>query len=348
MVVLELEVVRHRVVAVSEGQRKGRQVCVLLHPDGLRQHLSLEGELAERAVAVKGNVVEIMHFREHPVGIVAEPAGHIDIQVEVHAHHGLELPQGEHHAVLGVIDVRDGRRDIGLGPRKIQFGGLLGIEAHLRLLEILHGVFIDLLVHLEGFFRHQDRVEGLLDGGHRAEPGLARLLDGKFDLVAGQPQALPELGIHQRHGRVDARAVRVQAADGETAVRGTAFIRLDGSHIRRDHVSARLDDLGDIVHDRIQDPGHHAGHSAAAFLVIGPAAHVHDLLLDGPLVGPAAVDLRQQRGIGALPGVLLPLDLHVRHLDGHIFRQGDPERVFERQHDGRIRLLRRPVAVLGI
>ena len=87
---------------------------------------------------------------KHGVGVVGQGAGDIDVLVEVHTHHGLELPQREHYRTLRVIDIGNRVGQRGLGPGQVEVGGTLRVVLALSLLKILKSVLIDGLVDLEG------------------------------------------------------------------------------------------------------------------------------------------------------------------------------------------------------
>ena len=258
-----------------------------------------------------------MQVVKHVASIVAQRPGHVDVAVEVHPHHGLELPQGQDHRALGVVHVRDGVGERGLRPGQVEFGSALRVVTALDLLIILQGVLIGGPVHLEGLAGQQTGKVGLLDLVHRLEARAARLLDGELHVLVGDPEVLPQLGVDQRHAGAHARGPGVPAAhlDAASALAG----RLSGgSHVRSGIISAATEG----AHVKI---------------------HVHHLLLDGPLIGPRAVDLREQGCVGALAGISDPFDLLVRHFDGRVLAQRNPERVLE----GQQRRGRRGVGRLG-
>ena len=285
-----------------------------------------------------------MEVAEHGVGIIAQFPGHVDGPVQVDAHDGLELPQGQHHAVFGVVDIRNG---VGHGrgsPGKLQFGSLLHLVPALGLLEVRLGIFVYALVHVEALLGEEDGIESLLDLGHHVQTGGTGLLNGQFDLVAGEFDALPELGVDQRHARADTHGIRIHTADFKAAVVVVGIIHRSRD-IRRDLPGMQGHELVDVVHDGSEDAGHHTGHAAARpFLVVGRAAtHVHHLFLDGTLIGTRPADLWEQGGIRALAGIFLTGDFLIGDLDGNILAEGDSKGLVQGKDNGigRCRILLR-------
>mgnify|MGYP003552734100 CR=1 FL=1 len=64
---------------------------------------------------------------EHMVGIVGKLSSHIQIHIQIHAKHSLELPQCENHSALCIIYVRDCICKRCLGSEKFHFRCLLRI-----------------------------------------------------------------------------------------------------------------------------------------------------------------------------------------------------------------------------
>ncbi len=245
--------------------------------------------------------------------IIVQVAGHVNVRVQVDTHHGLELPQGQDDRAFCVIDGRDSVRQRGLGAGEIQFRGLLGVEAALDLLEVREGVLVGGLIHVESLLGQQAGEEGLLDLVHRLETGTARLLDGQLDVLAGDLQVFPQLGIHQRHAGADAGRPGIPTADFESV--GAAATGIPGV------ISARAAQ---------------AAHAADV------EVHVHDLLLDGTLVRTGPADLRVEGSVRPFAGIARPFYLHVRHFDGRVLAEGDPQGILEgedRRRGGRINCL---------
>ena len=111
-----------------------------------------------------------MDVAEHLGGIILQRAGDIDIPFQIHAHHGFELPKGQHHRTLRIIDVGDGSGDDRLCPRVFKFGGFLRIVTPFGLDEVLHGVLIHFPIDIEGLLGEQDGVIGLLHLGDHVQP----------------------------------------------------------------------------------------------------------------------------------------------------------------------------------
>ena len=239
-------------------------------------------------------------------GVVAEGARHVDVLVQVHTHHRLQAPQGQDHGALGVIYARDGIEQGGLGARQVQFGGPLHVVAALDLVVIGQRVFVSRFVHREGLLGEQAAEIGLLDLADRLEAGVARLLDGELDVLRGDADALPDLGVHQRHAGVHARGPGVPAAHLESVGPGCGS---RGHRVLRTAFAAFA-----------------AAHSAEIKI------HVHHLLLDGPLIGPGPAYLREKRGISALAGVSGTFDLLVRDLYGDVLAERDAQRVLQGKH----------------
>ena len=248
------------------------------------------------------------------------------------------LPQGELHGVLRVVQVRDGGGHIGLRAGQVQFGRPRRVVAHLGQPEVLHRVLIDGIVHLVRLFREEDAVIGLLHGRDRPETGLARLLHGQFHLVAGEAETLPELEVDQRHLRAEAEGDRVGTAHFHRLGGSAALLARIRVHIRDERDAGAGIQLLDVVHDGVHQGGHHTGHAATArgafsvtVLLVG--AEVDFLLLEGVTVHAGGAHLREQGGVGALAGVLLPLDLHIRDLHGRVLAEGDLQGVLQREDD---------------
>ena len=324
-------------VGVGEGEREGREVGILLHPDLPGEHLGLLRQLAELRVAVQGGALALGDVAEHLAGIFFQGAGNVDVPVQVHAHHGLELPQGQLHGVLRVVQVRDGGGHIGLRAGQVQFGRLRRVVAHLGEAEVLHRVLIDGIVDVVRLLREEDAIESLLHGRDRPEAGLACLLHGQFHLVAGETEALPELEVHHRHLRAEAEGDRVGTAHFHRLGGTAAILARIRVHVRDERDAGAGVELVDVIHDGVHQGGHHAGHAAARgafpvpFLLVG--AEVDFLFLEGVTVHAGGAHLREQGGVGTLAGILLPLDLHVRDLHGRILAQGDLQGVLQRKDD---------------
>ena len=60
--------------------------------------------------------------------------------------------------------------------------------------------------------------------------------------------------------------------------------------------------------------------------------HVHDLFLDGTLVGPGPADLREEGSVRSLAGIARAFYFHVRHLDGSVLAERDPQGVLQGEH----------------
>ena len=277
-----------------------------------------------------------MDVAEHLGGIILEGTGDVDVPFQVDAHHGLELPQGQFHGAFRIVQVRDGGRDVGFRPGEVQFRRLGGVVAHLGEAIILHRVLIDGVIHVVRFLGEQDAEEGLLDGGDGAETGFPGLLHGQFHLVAGEPEALPELEIHQGHLRVDTEVDRVGTAHLDRLGGGLGVLAGFGD-IRDERGAGRFVQVHDVIHDGLHQAGHHPGHAAAGGrggfpVIIGfVGTEIDLLLLEGVTVHAGSAYLRKQGGIGTLLRILLPLDLHVRDLHGRVLAERDFQGVVQGQ-----------------
>jgi len=246
------------------------------------------------------------------------------------------VPQGQFHGTFRVVQVRDGGRDVGFRPGEVQFRCLGGVVAHLGEAVILHRVLIHGVIHVVRLLGEQDPEEGLLDGGDGPEAGFPGLLHGQFHLVAGEPEALPELEVHQGHLRVDAEVDRVGTAHLDR-LGGRLGVLAGFGDIRDERSAGRLVQVHDVIHDRLHQAGHHPGHAAAGgrggfpVVIVPVGAEIDLLLLEGVTVHPGGTDLRKQGGIGSLLGILLPLDLHVRDLHGGVLAEGDLKGVIQGQ-----------------
>ena len=107
--------------------------------------------------------------------------------------------------------------------------------------------------------------------------------------------------------------------------------------------------LVDIVHDRIHQGCHHAGHAAAGgffVVILAVRPEIYLLFLKGITIHARCVHLGEQGGIRTLAGILLTLDFHVGHLHGYVFAEGDSKGIVQRKDDLLIRT-RHVVPVLG-
>ena len=324
-VVLEHEVVRHRAVVVGEAQGEGRQSRILLHPDRRGQLFRLQGQLPEGGVPVQRGRIPEGKVASHFFRIVGQGARHIHRHVQVDPHDRFQLPEGQDDRAFGIEHVRNGVGGRGLGPGQFQFRCLLHIETLPGPREIFPRIVIDAPVHRQSLFRKQDRIEGLFHLGDHVQPGGACPLDGKFHLLSGNLQALPKLGVDQRHVGGNACAPGVPSADRKALV-GRSGGRSDGHGVQPLQRGQFLDPL-EIRRDGAEEA------SPAAFVAV-VLVHVHDLLLDGPLERTGRIDLGEQGGVGAALGVAGALDFLVGHLHGHVFAEGDPKRLVQRQDRG--------------
>ena len=321
-------------VGVGEGQGERGQIGILLHADLTGHHLGLLGQLAEGGVALQRGPGPFLDIAEHLAGILVQGSGHVDVPVQVDAHHGLELPQGEFHGILRVVQVRDGSGDIGLRPGEVEFGSLRRVVAHLGEAEVLHRVLIHGVIDIVRLLGKQDGEEGLLDGSDRSEAGLPGLFHGQFHLVAGQPETLPELEVHQGHLGAESQGDGVGTAHFHRLGRGgSPFLAGTRIHVRDIRDTRTGVELLDVVHDGVHERSHHAGHTAGrgrtAVIVglVGP--EIDFLLLQGVTVHPGGAHLREQGCVGTLPGILLPLDLEIRDLHGSVLAEGDLQGVLQ-------------------
>ena len=223
------------------------------------------------------------HIPQHLPGEVRQLAFHVNVAVQVNAHHRFQLPQGQDDGTFGIIDIRNGVCHRRFGAGKIQFGSFLGIETALGLLEVGHGVLIDAFVHFEGFLGQQDAKERLLHLGHHLQTGRPCLLYSQFHLLPGDFEALPQLCVHQGHRRGNAGTVRIPTAHFDTV----------GRHPGRRVAFGNRDFLARGSLQCVKNRLHHAGkHIATAH-----AIHIHHLFLDGALIASGSVYLREQLGV---------------------------------------------------
>ena len=223
------------------------------------------------------------HIPQHLPGEVRQLAFHVNVAVQVNAHHRFQLPQGQDDGTFGIIDIRNGVCHRRFGAGKIQFGSLLGIVTPLGLLEIGHRILIDLLIYIESFLGQQDAKERLLHLGHHLQTGRPRLLYGQFYLLPGDFEALPQLGVHQGHCCSNAGAVGIPSAHFNSA----------GRQPGRGIALGNRDFLARGSLQCVKNRLHHAGkHIATAH-----AIHIHHLFLDGALIASGSVYLREQLGV---------------------------------------------------
>ena len=220
---------------------------------------------------------------QHLARIIVQRTFYIDVPVQVHAHHRLQLPERQDNGTFRIIDIRDGVGHCCLGTGEIQFGCLLCIVTPLGLLEIGYRILIDLLIYIESFLGQQDAKERLLHLGHHLQTGRPCLLYSQFHLLPGDFEALPQLCVHQGHRRGNAGTVRIPTAHFDTV----------GRHPGRRVAFGNRDFLARGSLQCVKNRLHHAGkHIASAH-----AIHIHHLFLDGALIASGSVYLREQLGV---------------------------------------------------
>ena len=271
--------------------------------------------------------------------VIFQLAGHIHGAVQVQAHDGLELPKGQVDGVLGVIDIGDGGGQGALGAGHVHLGSLLGVVAVFRELVVLDGVLIHGVVHLIGGLGQKDGVVCLLHGSHGSQPAFTRLLHGLLHLVSGEPEALPELEVDNRHAGAQAQGYLVGSAHLHGAVTGFLFgVRCRGG-IRDERRTGGPVQLLNVIHDGLHEAGHHVGHSAAGgAAVVRVRAKVHLLLLDGIAVHAGGADLGEQGSVRASLRVLYTLDFHIGHFDRCVLRKGNLDGIVQGKHQGGVSL----------
>ena len=337
----QVELVALRIVVIGHLHGQGRQVCVLLHADLFGQHFGLGGQLAHLGVAVQGSLLPLVDVVEHVGGVVFQGAGHVDVHIQVHAHHGFELPQGQRDGILCIVQVGDRRGHAGLRTGQVHFGGLLGIVAHLGELEVLYGILVHGVVHIVRGLGHEHGEEGLLDRRNRSQTAFPGLFNSQFHLVAGEPEALPQLDIHQRHGGRQAEGDLVATAHLDRVAAGGSGFFLGRSNVRDKRRTGYRVQLLDIIHNGLEGRHEHGGHAAATArrtLAVVVRAEEHLLFLDGIAVHAGGADLGEQGAVSAFACILVALDFHIRHFHGHILGEGNLEGVVQGEHQGAVRV----------
>ncbi len=92
-ILVEFEIVGHRVYAVIESKRKRRDAGILLELYVLGKLLCLDGKLLHRCIVLQGYAVMLMNIIEQMLRIIAELTRNIKIHVKVNSYDSLELPQ---------------------------------------------------------------------------------------------------------------------------------------------------------------------------------------------------------------------------------------------------------------
>ena len=335
----QVELVALRIVVKGELGRQRGDIGILLHADLLGQHFGLVGQLAQLGVVVQGCLGPFVDLIEHMLGIVFQLALDVDGTVQVDAHHGLQLPQGQVDGIFGVVHVGNGGGQGTLGPDHLQLRSLAGLVPAFGVLVVLDGVLIHGVVHVVGSLGHEHGIVGLLHGSHGAQTGFAGLLHSLLNLVPGDAQAFPQLEIHDGHAGAQSQGHLVAAAHLDGTVPGGGIVGFHGLHIRDERRSRHLVQLLDVVHDGFQHGGVHTCHSTAGrrrTTVIGIRAEIYFLFDNSVIVGPGSIDLREQLAVGTLLRILRALDFHIGHFHGGVFRKGDLEGVVQAEHQGGI------------
>ena len=140
------------------------------------------------------------------ISVIAEASYTFDICVQIHSHQGLQLPQGKHQVILGIVNVRFGVLHVHLSPYHIVLGHPAALEFGLGLAITFLGVAVIFLVNIAEVRSQKTGIKSLFYLIYKILAALAGFLHCKVHALAGDVQASPQSHVHKRHGGAESSA----------------------------------------------------------------------------------------------------------------------------------------------